>query len=102
MTKRSPAEMKIKREFRLLLHAVLPPQVNTKDNVNRDMEEDNAIFEQKIQQRGFRQEQFKLKERVDREHNAKDYSLKEGKFVRVQRAVRKSNCTQDYPSPWRW
>ena len=47
--------------------------MNTKDNVNRDMEEDNAIFEQKIQQRGFRQEQFKLKERVDREHNAKDY-----------------------------
>ena len=84
--------MMIKREFRLPLHASLPPQVNDKDRVNGNMEEKNATLRETTEDptTRIRQEQRKLKERVDRKQNAKEYSLKEGDLVRVQRPVRKA------------
>ena len=56
------------------------------------MEEENATLRETTEDTTtrIRQEQRKLKERVDREQNAKEYSLKEGDLVRVQHPVRKS------------
>ena len=44
LTRRSPAEVMINRGFCLPLHTILPPQVNDKDSVNGDMEEENATL----------------------------------------------------------
>ena len=66
------------------------PQLNGKDSVNGDKEQKNATL-RKTENTAtrIRQEQRKLKEKVDTEQNAKKYTLNEGDLVRIRLPVRK-------------